>query len=731
MAPLTEALSYEIRDGVAVLTLDEPGEPVNTLSPATSELLDGALHRAAQDTSVRAVVLISGKKDVFIAGADVKWLGSLKTKEDGQRVAREGQDGMDRLESFPKPIVAAIHGACLGGGNEVVLACTYRMCSDSPKTQLGQPEVQLGLLPGAGGTQRLPALIGIAAALDMILTGKSVRPAKARKLGLVDEVVPRPILLDLAIQRARALGDGTFQVDRSKTGGPATRGLAGLLGSLGSKETWTVLALEDNPLGRAFLFEQAKKQLRKKTHGHYPAPERALEAVRLGVEKGRVPGLEAEAEAFGELLVSDVSQRLREIFFATNDLKKDPGVSDEGVQPRSVKKVGVLGGGLMGGGIAYVTAVTAGLPVRIRERDDASAGRALAHVRKELQTQVERRRLTPRQLEARLAQVTAGTNGAGLGRAEVVIEAVFENLELKRHLRDEVEGVISEQAIFASNTSSLPIARIAEGAKRPAQVVGMHYFSPVEKMPLLEVVTHAGTAPWVTATAVALGKKQGKTVIVVKDGPGFYTSRILAPYLNEAAHLLLDGAEVGAVDEALVEFGFPVGPYQLLDEVGIDVGEKVSHILHDAFGERMRAPEAMAALVKDGRLGRKAKKGFYTYDGRKKTVDESVYAVLPATVKRRPVTQEEVVERCVYPMINEAVRCLAEGIVRSARDADIGAVFGLGFPPFRGGPFRFADALGAAALASRLESLAEKLGPRFEAAALLRDKAARGERFYP
>ena len=348
MSSGAEALAYEVRDGVAVLTLDEPGEPVNTISPATSQFLDEALHRAAQDTSVRAVVLISGKKDVFIAGADVKWLGSLRTREDGQRASRQGQDGMDRLESFPKPIVAAIHGACLGGGNEVALACTYRICSDSPKTQLGQPEVQLGLVPGAGGTQRLPPLIGIAAALDMILTGKSVRPAKARKLGLVDEVVPRPILLDIAVQRARALGDGTLKVDRSKTGGPATRGLSGLLGSLGSKETWTVLALEDNPLGRAFLFEQARKQLRRKTHGHYPAPERALEAVRLGVEKGRVPGLEAEAEAFGELLVSDVSERLREIFFATNDLKKDPGVSDAGVQPRPVKKVAVLGGGLMG-----------------------------------------------------------------------------------------------------------------------------------------------------------------------------------------------------------------------------------------------------------------------------------------------------------------------------------------------------------------------------------------------
>ena len=384
----------------------------------------------------------------------------------------------------------------------------------------------------------------------------------------------------------------------------------------------------------------------------------------------------------------------------------------------------------MGGGIAYVSAVTAGVPVRIKERDDAAAGRALAHVRTQLQAQVDKRRLTPRQLEARMARVTAGVDFAGFSRADVVVEAVFEDLALKRRLRDEVEAVTPGESIFASNTSSIPITRLAEGARRPAQIIGMHYFSPVEKMPLLEVITHAGTAPWVTATCVALGKQQGKTVIVVRDGPGFYTSRVLAPYLNEAAHLLVDGADVRTVDEALVDFGFPVGPYQLLDEVGIDVGEKVAHVLHAAFGERMQAPEAMVALVKEGRLGRKAKKGFYTYDGKKKVVDETVYAVLPASTKRRPVTKEEVVERCVYPLVNEAVRCLEEGIVRSPRDGDIGAVFGLGFPPFLGGPFRFADAFGPAALASRLESLASKLGPRFEPAALLREKAAKGERFY-
>ncbi len=720
------ALTYDLRDGVAVLTLDLPGEPVNTLSPATGALFDVALGRALEDDAVRAVVFTSGKPDGFVAGADVRWLGSLRTKEDGERASQEGQAGFERLAHCAKPVVAAINGACLGGGLEWALACSYRLCTDSPKTQLGLPEVQLGLLPGAGGTQRLPRLIGIAQALDVILTGKSVRPSKARKLGLVDEVVPKPLLLDVALARARALADGSLKPTQR-----AAPGLSAVFEALGRKQTWTELALEDNPLGRAFLFEQARKQLRTKTRGHYPAPERALEVVQTGIEKGMEAGLRAEASAFGELLTTGVSHRLREIFFATTELKKDRGVADASVQPRAVAKVAVLGGGLMGGGIAYVSAVTAGMHVRVKEKDNPAAGRALAHVRGQLQAQVDKRRLTKRELDARMAQVTAGTDWAGFARADVVVEAVFEDLALKKKLRDEAEAATPAHCIFASNTSSLPITQLADGARRPAQVIGMHYFSPVEKMPLLEVITYAGTAPWVTATCVALGKRQGKTVIVVRDGPGFYTSRVLAPCLNEAAHLFLDGAEVRAVDEALVDFGFPVGPYQLLDEVGIDVAEKVSHVLQAAFGQRMEAPEAMTALVKNGWLGRKAKKGFYTYDGKKKVVDEGVYALLPPGTKRRPVTREEVVERCVYPLVNEAIRCLEEGIVRSPRDADVGAVFGLGFPPFRGGPLRFADAFGAAALAGRLESLASKLGARFEPSALLREKASNGERFYP
>jgi 3-hydroxyacyl-CoA dehydrogenase/enoyl-CoA hydratase/3-hydroxybutyryl-CoA epimerase len=707
------AFRTETRGDVAVITFDLPGEPVNTLSPAVGTEFAQELERLGQDEAVKAVVFTSGKQD-FVVGADVKWLGSLRTASDGELASREGQHGFERLAFFSKPVVAAIHGACLGGGLEWALACRGRVASDAPRTQLGLPEVQLGLLPGAGGTQRLPHLIGVQAALDLILTGKSVRGSKARKLGLVDEVVPESILVDVAVENARSLVAGTGRPHASRRS---------------PREAVTRAALEGNPIGRRLLFAEARKQLLRKTGGHYPAPERALEVVKEGLDRGFEAGLRAESRAFGELLVTEVSARLRELFFATTALKKDTGV-DGAASPLRVNKVAVLGGGLMGGGIAFVSAEQAALPVRIKERDDASVGRALAHVRGLLDQRVRRKRLDRRGLDRVLARVTATTDLSGFRRADVVIEAVFEDLALKRRLLAEAEAATWDGCIFASNTSSIPITKLADGAQRPGNVIGMHYFSPVEKMPLLEVITHAGTDPSVVATAVELGKKQGKIVIVVRDGPGFYTSRVLAPYLNEAAHLLIEGADIGAVDAVLRKYGFPVGPFQLLDEVGIDVGEKVSHVLHDAFGERMTPPGTMTALVEAGRLGRKAKKGFYRYDVKGKPVDTSVYESLPGGATRVPFAEDELRDRPVLLFLNEAVRCLEEGILRSARDGDVGAVFGLGFPPFRGGPFRAIDAMGAAEMVRRLEEWKERKGARFEPAPLLRRMAEKGELFH-
>ena len=719
------------QDGVALLLMDVPGESANTLRADFNEEFEQGFKKLSEDPAIKAVVFASAKPDSFIMGADVAMLARVKTQAEATALARGGQQAMHKLEELGKrkPIVAAIHGPALGGGLELALACNYRIATDDRRTQLGQPEVQLGLIPGAGGTQRLPALIGIAQALDLLLTGKSVRASKARKLGLVDEVVPKAILIDVARRRALELANGELKPQRTKL--DFKGGLPKVLRSMADAEVLQAVALEENPVGRRILFQQARKALLSKTHGHYPAPERALEAVRIGIEKGAEEGYRTEAQQFGELVVSEVSKQLVEIFFATQSLKKDTGVDEAGVKPRKVQKVSMLGAGLMGAGIAYVTA-DAGIPVRLKDKDDAALGRGFKQIAGILDERVKRRRLTRREREEKMALVTGATDYSGIKNADVVIEAVFEDIKVKQAVLRDVERE-APQAIFASNTSSLPIGKIAEGAQHPERVVGMHFFSPVNRMPLLEVIRAPRTSGETVATAVALGKKIGKTVIVVNDGVGFYTSRILAPYVNEAAFIFNDGAAVEDIDKALVDFGFPVGPMQLLDEVGIDVGAKVAHIMHDAFGLRLAPPAGFEKLVESGRLGRKSRKGFYLYTEEKgpKVVDKSVYELSPQGHKRNSPPQAEIAERCVLQMVNEAALCLGEGILRSARDGDIGAVFGLGWPPFRGGPFRYADSLGAAQVLERLRRYQDRFGARFSPAPKLVELAKIGGKFHP
>ena len=724
MMPAQEIVRYfraTVDGGVATVLFDAPGEPVNTIHPAVGEEFDALLTELAKDGAVKALVVASAKKDSFIAGAKIDLIQKARSAAEVEAASRGMQALMNRVERYAKPVVAAIHGAALGGGLEWALACHWRIASDDRKTQLGLPEVQLGLLPAGGGTQRLPRLIGIAAALDVILAGKSVRARKAKKLGLVDEVVPAAILLDVARRRAIELAAGELRREA-----PAAVARLRKDGIVALQR----LALEDNSLGREVLFREARRKLLRKTRGHYPAPEKALEAVQVGYEKGVERGLEREARLFGELAVTDVSRRLIDIFFATTALKKDTGVDDPSVKARDVERVGVLGGGLMGSGIAFVS-VNAGLAVRVRERDDASAAKALASVRGHLDERVKRRSIDKLERQATMRLLTATTDWSGFEGVDLLIEAVFEDLALKQDMVRAFEKM-NPRGIFASNTSSIPIGRIAEGSAHPETVLGMHYFSPVQKMPLLEVIATPRTAPEVVATAVAVGKRQGKTVIVVNDGPGFYTSRILAPYMNEAAELLVEGAAIEDIDGALTDFGMPVGPITLLDEVGIDVGSKVGKILHQAFGERMAPPKALERVIADGRLGRKSRKGFYLYGekAKKKEVDATVYDLLPGGAKRKKLSRDEIAERIVLQFVNEAIRCLGERILRSARDGDVGAIFGLGFPPFRGGPFRYADAIGPKALLDRMERWHDRFGDRFEPAPLLVENARSGQRFH-
>ena len=707
------ALSLHVSDSIATITFDMPEASLNTFSRAVQEEFVALFDRLERDDSIAGAVLISGKADNFIAGADIEEFLTWSTPQQAEQASRTGHAMLERLERLRVPVVAAIHGSCLGGGVEAALACAYRIATDHPRTVLALPEVQLGLFPGAGGTQRLPRTIGLQAALDMILTGKNIRARKAMQIGLVHELVHPAILHRIAVQRAREIAD------RVRARNPRAR-----------RRDAKALLLDDNPVGRALVFRQAREQVLKKTRGNYPAPLAALEAVAAGFQD-RDHGYRVEARLFGEMAMTAESRELIGIFFASTALKKDSGVGEELVSPRAVHKLGILGAGFMGAGIATV-AVQRGTIVRLKDADLARVGKGLASIREVLRAGVTRRRITRQQMDDQLLLAGGTVDYSGFGNVDLVIEAVFEDLHVKHKVLREVEAVLPPHAIFASNTSTIPITRIAEASERPERVVGMHFFSPVHKMPLLEVIVTRETAPEVTATVVAYGKQLGKTVIVVQDAPGFYVNRILAPYLNEAGRLIDGGAAIDAVDRAMLDFGFPVGPITLLDEVGLDIAGKSGAIFVEAFGDRLAPSSTLRRVVESGRLGRKGRQGFYLYDGKGKRggVDASVYGFTPSGANRVEMDATEMQERCVLSMANEAVRCLEEGIVRSARDGDIGAVFGIGFPPFRGGPFRFLDAYGAARAVDRLEELNSRFSGRFVPADLLLHLARKGARFH-
>lgn len=704
---MTSAFTLNVRlDNVAVVSMDVPGEKMNTLKAEFATQVRAILKQIRENKALRGVVFISAKPDNFIAGADINMIGHCRSAQEAETLARQGQQIMSEINALPIPVIAAIHGACLGGGLEMALACHHRICTDDAKTVLGLPEVQLGLLPGSGGTQRLPRLVGVSTALDMILTGKQLRAKQALKVGLVDEVVPHSILLDAAVELAKQ--------DRS-----AHR-------ELPVRER--ILA---GPLGRALLFRMVRKQTAQKTQGNYPATDRILDVLETGLAQGSSSGYDAEARAFGELAMTSESKALRNIFFASTEVKKDPG-SD--AQPGSLDSVGILGGGLMGGGIAYVTACKGGVPVRIKDINTKGINHALKYTWDQLETKVRRRHIKASERDKQLALISGSTDYRGFSHRDLVIEAVFEDLSLKQRMVEEVEQNCAPHTIFASNTSSLPIGDIAAKALRPEQVIGMHFFSPVEKMPLVEIIPHAATSEKTIATTVKLAKKQGKTPIVVSDKAGFYVNRILAPYINEAIRLLTEGERVEHIDAALVKFGFPVGPIQLLDEVGIDTGTKIIPVLETAYGERFSAPaNVVASILNDDRKGRKNGRGFYLYGAKgrksKKRVDPAIYTLIGVQGQNR-FSAQQIAERCVMLMLNEAARCFDEQVIRSARDGDIGAVFGIGFPPFLGGPFRYMDSLGAGEVVATLQRLSAQYGDRFTPCEPLLQMAQRGDRFW-
>lgn len=705
--------SLEIQDGVGVVWLDQQNEKVNTISPQMIEECADVLQQIVENDQIVAIVLISRKKD-FVAGADLDAILPITTLGEWAAVSRRGHALLHFIEHSAKPVVAAISGAAMGGGLEIALACHYRIVTDEANTVFALPEVQLGLLPGGGGTQRLPKLIGAAAALDMMLTGKKIYPAKALKMGLVDRIVNPYILLKAAKEQALAM------VGKKIVRKPKLRLQDRLL--------------ENNPIGRSILFKEARKKVQQQTQGNYPAPYKIIDCVEAGVLHGEEVGYATEIEKFDELVCHPVSKQLINLFFAMNNKKKNP------LAPvaKPISQIGILGGGFMGAGIAEVNMLN-NLPTIIKDIKPATLSGAKKQIWNSLSSKVKRRSLSTYQAESYMNQLQTQLTYKNFEQVDMLIEAVFEDLKIKQKVLAECEAVTKQSCIFATNTSALPIGAIAEKSQRPEQVIGMHYFSPVPKMPLLEIVITPYTAERVIATTLEVGIRQGKTCIVVKDGPGFYTTRILSPMLNEALLMMEEGVDILQIDQCAQKAGFPVGPVTLMDEVGIDVGAHVVTgdlvTFFQARGqEAFKQSQLISQLFAAGYYGRKNRKGFYLYDtqtGKKQKgkINPSIYAdFLPGA--KIEMENKDIRNRLLLMMTNEAVRCLEDGTLQSPTDGDLGAVLGLGYPPFTGGPFRYIDSLGADKVVKRLEDLAERFGKRFTPATLLYEYAEQSIRFH-
>jgi 3-hydroxyacyl-CoA dehydrogenase / enoyl-CoA hydratase / 3-hydroxybutyryl-CoA epimerase len=692
-------------DRLATLTFDSPDRKVNVFTRAAFQELEGLVDELAGRKDIGCLILLSGKPGNFIAGADVEEIARVTDPVEAEAGSRVGHRLFSAWEGLPFPTVAAIRGVCLGGGLEISLASTYRVASDRPDTKMGLPEVRLGILPGWGGSTRLPRRIGIAEALDLILTGKTVAGRKALKLGLIDALLPDARFLD----EARDFALARLDKPRRDEGG------------VDFKE----LLLEKNPVGRKILFDQARKKTLETTHGHYPAPLRAIEVVKVGIEDGPRAGFDAEARAVAELATSRTAKNLIHVFRLTEDAKKENGLP--GAAPREVHSTAVLGAGVMGGGIAQLIAAETDLPVRMKDVNDGALASGMQHAAQLFTRQVERRRLTQPEARRKMNHILPTLDYTGFGRADLVIEAIVENMGVKQEVFAETAKHVPEGAVLASNTSSLSIAGI--GAKTPhrERVVGMHFFNPVHRMPLVEVIAPEGGDPAAVNTVFAFTRKLGKTPILVKDTPGFLVNRLLMFYSTEALWLLEAGYKIEDVDRVMADWGMPMGPMALTDEVGIDVATKVAHILHEAFSERLPLPEWLDRAPQSGRLGAKNRKGFYLYEGReRKGPDPTVYPLLGLQPRVEHPDPGTIVDRMVLPMVNEAARCLEEGVVRSAADLDLSLIFGTGFPPFRGGLCRWADQEGLSRIIATLERLETSVGDRFRPSDALRETAEAG-----
>ncbi len=698
-----KTFDFNLDDGIATLCLDLEGSAVNILSSQALKDLDAKFEELKTAKDIRLLKITSSKEGIFIAGADISEIERLKDEEEAYEIVREGQRILSKLSALPYPTLAVIDGACLGGGLELALCCDYRLATENPKTKIGLPEVNLGVLPGFGGTQRLKRLTGLSKALELILGGKILNGKKAESLGVVDACVPKGYLefkekafVELILEHPESI------LSKRKQGSALDRFLPVL------------------------VFHYARKNVMAQTKGKYPAALAILDLFEKTQSKEVEEGLEIEARAFSRLAVTDISKNLIGLFYSSEALKKETGVKRK-VNPTPVSMVNVIGAGVMGSGIVFQFSKIDKL-VRMKLRRYEQAGQAMKSIAKVYEGFIKRRRLTKAEVGMKLAHISYTTEFDGFKHCDLALEAIVENTEAKQELYVQLEEIMDEQAIIASNTSSLSISLLSEKMQHPERFVGMHFFNPVPRMPLVEIIPGKMTSDKTIATVVSLAKEAGKTPVVVGDCAGFLVNRILLPYINEAVRMFEEGADFENIDRLVYEFGMPMGPFVLADEVGLDVGYKVAKVLEDAYGERMKVSSILDRVYHQMQLlGKKSGKGFYIHSGKKRVANDAVKALV---FSKRQFDEKEIIDRAMLIMVNEAALCLQEGIVDNAQYLDMVMIMGTGFPPYRGGLLRYADAVGIERVLITLQSLAKNHGLRFEPAKLLVDMAKSGKTFY-
>jgi 3-hydroxyacyl-CoA dehydrogenase/enoyl-CoA hydratase/3-hydroxybutyryl-CoA epimerase len=711
----TANLQVERNGDFGHLWLDVQDRPFNVFGRQVIADMHAALDAVEAESAIKYLFFGSRKASGFLAGADIQEFTTIKTAAEAMEMTAQGQKLMNRVANLRMPTRAVIYGPCLGGGLEFALACDYRSIIDLPSTQVGLPEIELGLVPGWGGTQRLPRVIGLEPALQVILQRKRLNAREAKVWGLVDAYHTK-------LDERECYGE----IDLSKAHKQPKAGLP--------LRTWRQKLLESTSLGRMIIFSAAADIVKKKTPEDMPAPAEALECIRVGLSQGIEAGLKREREAIGRLATTTASRNLVTIFFLMMNAKKTEKGDDEGEKP--CKKIGVVGAGTMGAGIAQL-ALVKGYDVVVQEVNDAALAAGMKKIEDLLNKAAERRVLSPEEARKKIASVGRTTTWEGFENVDIAIEAAIEDLDKKRALFRAMDERCRPDAVLATNTSSLSVRQLQEGLKHPERVAGLHFFNPVHKMPLVEVVRAPSTDERVVSLLVNFAAAAGKTPVVCGDSPGFIVNRILTPYLNEAGTLLGEGLPVEAIDRTMKKFGMPMGPLELLDQVGLDVAAHVSKSVAPAFGERLKPHPALPRLGEMGCLGQKAGKGFYIYGGKKKKVNTEALAKLSAELGMKvaegrvsPERVREARERMVCLMVNEAAMCLGEGLAERADVIDLAMVFGTGWAPHRGGPLRYADDRGVREIIKVMEQLAARLGPRFEPCEELRRRAESGELFY-